>query len=202
MSKNSNELRDAQKTLCDAAHKFANSDLVAGTWGNLSMRINDDYFVCTPSGRDYNELEPKDMPIVKFGDLSYEGPKPTKEKNFHAMIYQERDEINAIIHTHSMNASTVAAARRDVPPVLDDQAQILGPNIRCAEYGLPGTKNIAKKVVKAIKGRNACLLANHGAVVIGRDLDEAFTGCAVLEKACKAFIEAEFIGGPVPLRKF
>jgi len=82
------------------------------------------------------------------------------------MIYQDRDEVNAIIHSHSMNASTVAAARRDLPPVLDDQAQILGPNVRCAEYAIPGTKSIAKKVLKSIKRRNAVLLANHGAVVV------------------------------------
>ena len=97
-----------------------------------------------------------------------------------------------MIHTHQMNASTVAAAHREVPPILDDMAQIIGPTVRVAEYALPSTKKITKKTVKALKGRNAALMANHGAVCVGRDL----------EKACKAFIEAEFLGGAKSINKF
>jgi L-fuculose-phosphate aldolase len=101
-----------------------------------------------------------------------------------------------------MNASTCAAARREVPPVLDDMAQIIGPTVRVADYALPSTKKIVKLTVKALKGRNAALMANHGAVCVGRDLDETFVICQVLEKACKAFIEAEFLGGAKHINKF
>jgi L-fuculose-phosphate aldolase len=101
-----------------------------------------------------------------------------------------------------MNASTCAAARREVPPVLDDLAQIIGPSVRVAEYALPSTNKIVKATVKALKGRNAALMANHGAVCVGRDLDEAFVVCQVLEKGCKAFIEAEFLGGAKSISKF
>jgi L-fuculose-phosphate aldolase len=101
-----------------------------------------------------------------------------------------------------MNASTCAAARREVPAVLDDLAQIIGPSVRVAKYALPSTKKIMKETVKALKGRNAVLLANHGAVCIGRDLDETFVACQVLEKGCKAFIEAEFLGGAKGISKF
>jgi L-fuculose-phosphate aldolase len=94
-----------------------------------------------------------------------------------------------------MNASTVAAARREVPPILDDMVQIIGPSVRVADYALPSTQRIVTKTVKALKGRMAALMANHGAVCIGRDIEEAFVVCQVLEKACKAFIEAEFLGG-------
>jgi L-fuculose-phosphate aldolase len=94
-----------------------------------------------------------------------------------------------------MNASTVAAAHREVPPVLADMTEIIGPSVRVAEYALPSTKKIARKTVKALKGRKAALMANHGAVCIGTDLDDAFMVCQMLEKACRAFIEAEFLGG-------
>ena len=95
----------------------------------------------------------------------------------------------------------MAAARREVPPILDDQAQILGPSVRCADYALPNTKEIVKTTVKALKGRYAALMANHGAVTLGRTMEEAITAALVLEKACKAFIEAEFIGGAKPIHK-
>jgi L-fuculose-phosphate aldolase len=74
--------------------------------------------------------------------------------------------------------------------------------VRVADYALPSTKKITRVTVKALKGRNAALMANHGAVCIGRDLDEAFVVCQVLEKACKAFIEAEFLGGAKSINKF
>lgn len=86
--------------------------------------------------------------------------------------------------------------------MLDDMAQIIGPSIRVAEYAVPCTKKLAKGAVKALKGRNGGLLANHGAVCIGRNLDEAFTACEILEKACKTFIESEFLGDGVPINKF
>jgi L-fuculose-phosphate aldolase len=101
-----------------------------------------------------------------------------------------------------MNASTVAAARREVPPILDDMVQIIGPTIRVAKYALPTTKKIVKETVKALKGRYGALMANHGAITLGRNIDEAFTAAFVLEKACKAFIEAEFMGGAKSINKF
>jgi L-fuculose-phosphate aldolase len=101
-----------------------------------------------------------------------------------------------------MNASTVAAARREVPPILDDMVQIIGPSVRVADYALPTTRKIVKVTVKALRGRMAALMANHGAVCLGRDLEEAFVVCQILEKACKAFIEAEFLGGAKSINRF
>ena len=176
--------------------------LVARTWGNISIRVDEEFMLITPSGRPYEELTVEDIVLVNYFTSKYEGNvKPSSEKELHCEIYRTRKEIHAVIHTHQMNASTVAAARREVPPVLDDMAQIIGPTVRVAPYALPSTKKITKKTVKALKGRKAALMANHGAVCVGRDLEEAFVVCQVLEKACKAFIEAEFLGGAKSINK-
>ncbi len=196
------EVEEARKIICDAGKRLLNSELVAGTWGNISVRIDEQRFAITPSGMDYNTLKPNDVPIVQISDLSFEGPKPSTEVKLHAEIYRTRKEINAILHTHSMNASTVAAARREVPPILDDMAQIIGPSIQVADYALPGTSKLVKGAVKALSGRNGVLLANHGALVVARDMEEAFTAAIILEKSCKAFIEAEFLGGAKSISKF
>lgn len=194
------ELKKARLLLCQAGQRLLREKYVSGTWGNISMRIGSDFMLITPSGLEYEKLVPEDMVLVRLSDLEFEGKfKPSSEKHLHSMIYQERKDVGAIIHTHSMNACTVAASRREVPPILDDMAQILGPSIKVAEYSLPGTRSLAKKAVKALRGRNAVLLANHGAICVGRDLDEAFVACQVLEKACKAFIESSFLGGAVPI---
>lgn len=203
MNSNMESIDHIKNQILEGGERLLKDGLVARTWGNISIRVDETFMLITPSGRSYEELTGDDIVLVNYHTSKYEGSvKPSSEKELHCEIYRTRKEVHAVIHTHQMNASTVAAARREVPPILDDMAQIIGPSVRVADYALPSTKKIAKKTVKALKGRNAALMANHGAVCIGRDLEEAFVVCQVLEKACKAFIEAEFLGGAKSINKF
>jgi len=193
-----------REALIKAGLKLIEQGLVSRTWGNISIKVNETEMLVTPSGKFYEDLTPADMVLVNFKTNEYNknGVQPSSEYKMHSGIYNDRKEFNAIIHTHQMNASTCAAARREVPPILDDLAQICGPSVRVAKYATPSTNKIVRSVVKALRGRNAALMANHGAVCAGRDLDEAFVVCQVLEKGCKAFIEAEFLGGAKHIGKF
>ena len=194
---------DARVEVYEGGLRLLKDGLVARTWGNVSCRIDDDRFVITPSGRAYEDLSPEDMVVANCHTFDYEGDvKPSSEGKVHAELLRTRKDVNAVIHTHQTNASVVATARREVPPILDDQVQILGPTVRVADYALPSTKKMVKVCVKALKGRNAALMANHGAICVGRSMDEAFVACQVLEKACKAFIEAEFLGGAKKINIF
>jgi len=196
-------LNDLKRQVLEAGLKLVEEGLVTRTWGNVSIRADEDHMLITPSGRKYEDLTTDDIVLVNIHNSKYEGTiKPSSEHKLHAEIYRTRSGIQAVIHTHQMNASTCAAARREVPPILDDMAQIIGPTVRVAPYALPSTRKIVKGTVKALKGRMAALMANHGAVCIGRDISEAFVVCQVLEKACKAFIEAEFLGGAKSIGKF
>jgi L-fuculose-phosphate aldolase len=186
----------ARSEVCEAGKRLLHEHLASGTWGNLSLRIDDENMVITPSGKPYEALLPGDMVLVNYRTLAWSGEnKPSSELKLHAAVYKERNDINAVIHTHQASASTVATARREVPPILDDMVQLIGPSVRVADYALPNTKKIVRKTLIALKGRNAALMANHGAICIGRDMEEAFVVCQVLEKACRVFIEAEFLGG-------
>lgn len=194
---------EARRQVCDLGRKLLAEGLVARTWGNVSCRMDDEHFVVTPSGRGYEELAPEDMVVVAIKDGSYAGRvKPSSESKLHAAIYRSRKDAAGVIHTHQTNASVVAAARRELPPILDDQVQILGPSVRVAAYALPSTKKMVRSCIKALKGRNAALMANHGAICVGASLDDAFVACIVLEKACKAFIEGEFLGGAKSINVF
>jgi L-fuculose-phosphate aldolase len=196
-------LNEKKEQVIKAGLRLIEEGLVTRTWGNVSVKADENHMLITPSGRKYEDLIPDDIVLVNIQTSEYEGAiKPSSEHKLHSEIYRTRPEINAVIHTHQMNASTCAAARREVPPILDDMAQIIGTTVRVAPYALPSTKKIVKGTVKALKGRMAALMANHGAVCIGRDLSEAFVVCQVLEKACKAFIEAEFLGGAKSINKF
>lgn len=185
---------EAQEAVRAMGVRLSEAGLVVGTWGNVSLRVGDSMAV-TPSGADYGALSAADVPIVDLATGEWRGPKPSSERDLHLAIYRERKEVRAVIHAHSPNACTVAAAGRELPPILDDMAQILGPSVRVADYALPTTRKLVKATLKALRGRMAALMANHGAVCLGRDMEEAFLCCQVLEKSCRSFIEAEFLGG-------
>lgn len=195
-------IEEAKIIVCEAGKRLLKEGLVARTWGNISVRLNEREMVITPSGKHYDDLKPEDMVLVNFKTNAASGiHKPSSEYKLHAAIYNSRSKVGSVIHTHQMNASTVAAAHREIPPILDDQAQLLGPSVKVAPYALPNTNKLTKATLKALKGRNAALMANHGAVCVGRDLEEAFVCCQVLEKAAKAFIEASFLGGAKSINK-
>ena len=194
------ELEDIKKEVLEIAIKMSKMGLAAGTWGNISARVDKHYMIITPSGMGYDTLKPEDMILANIHDLSYEGKlKPSVEFPLHAEIYKARPEINAVIHTHSINASSIAAARKDIPPILDDMVQIVGGSIRITEYALPGSKQMAKNAVKKLENRNATILANHGPVCLGRNLNEALITSQIVEKTAKVFIDTQALGGPVCL---
>jgi L-fuculose-phosphate aldolase len=127
---------------------------------------------------------------------------PSSEADLHRLVLHARPDLGATVHTHSPYATVVAAARQTLPAIVEDQAQAIGGEVRCARY-VPGGhhRELAEACCEAL-GTSACaaLLANHGAVVSGRDLAEALSTSLVLEKAAMAFVLAQPLGGAVPIR--
>ena len=149
---------------------------------------------------NYEGLCPDQMVIVNIDTLSYEGPlKPSIEAVVHAGIYKSRPEVNGIMHTHSTYALTVATARKEIPPICEDQVQILGGSIRVADYAKPGTKEMADACIKALEGRQGALIANHGAISCDVTLAKAFVASQIIEKTAMVYINSMAIGGPVEI---
>ncbi len=194
---------EAKKLIVESGLKLVKEGLVSRTWGNISCRIDDNFFAITPSGRTYEEVTPEDVVIVNIHDLKHDGNiKPSSEKGMHAEAYKLRPDVTAVIHTHQMNASTVAAARCGIPDIKSPEAEIVGPDIRVAAYALPGTKKLKMAAAGALEGRNAALLANHGAVCIGKDMDDAFLVAKTLEVVCRSFIENQFLEKHSQVKEF
>ena len=108
-----------RQMLVDYGNRLVACGLVQGTWGNISVRLDDRYMLATPSGLDYSRLTPEDMVKVDIETLKYEGDlKPTSEKGLHAAVYQRRPEIGAVIHTHAKYCCVFAAANQDMPCLL------------------------------------------------------------------------------------
>lgn len=202
MEKN-NRVLVLKKQIIESGLRLLSEGLVFRTFGNVSIRLDKDFMLITPSGRKYDDLEVQDIVIVNLHTYEYEGSiKPSSEFKLHAEIYKHRNEVNAVIHTHQMNASTVAAAHRTLPPILDDMAQLIGSDVRVANYAHSSSDEIVENTIIALNDRMAALMANHGAVCLGRDIEEAFVVSQILEKACKAFIEGSFLGGAKSINKF
>jgi L-fuculose-phosphate aldolase len=181
---------EAKKRVVEAGLRLFREGLVARTWGNVSVRLDENRFAVTPSGIPYESLTPDRIVTVSIHDLSHEGRvKPSSEKGLHAAVYRDRPEIGAVIHTHQNGASSFSAAWCNIMEIPKETARIIGPHVLTASYALPGTKRLARSGARALKNTKAALLANHGAVCIGSDLEDAFRVCLALEDLCRVVIE-------------
>ena len=183
-----NELRQLVK---DSGVKLLEENLVQGTWGNISVRLDEDHMLVTPTGLDYNHLSPEDMPVVQISDPSVwsDGKKPTSERKIHAAVLASRSEINACIHSHPVFATIMASCRMELPAYTPELLQVMGGEVKVGDYGLPGTKKLMKGTVAAMQDRNACFMANHGVFCVGKTMEEAFNVLRLLERSVYDYIQ-------------
>ena len=192
---------DYRKAIVENGIRMLHSGLTVETWGNISMRDPETGLIyLTPSGMPYDQIVPEDVVVMDSGCNVVEGTrKPTIEAPMHVGIMNARPDVNAVLHTHPVDSQVFALLHRDIPPVIDEAAQLLHGTVKCAEYALPGTDALAENVIKALGDRPACLMANHGAVAVGSNIDMAFKVCTVLEMTAKIYYKALCIGNPEPI---
>lgn len=169
--------------------RMLNDNLVQGTWGNMSVRLDEKHMLCTPSGLDYKDLKPEDIPVVDIDTLEWTGgKKPTTEKKLHAAIYRDRPNVTAVLHSHPLNCSVIACAEQTIPVLNDDMRKLIGGSLRTAGYGIPGTKKMTENTMLAIQDRNGALLAHHGGISCGEDMESAYLTLKCMEDSSKLFI--------------
>jgi L-fuculose-phosphate aldolase len=188
----------------EAARLMAAKGLVVGTSGNVSMRLEKDdgrrLMAITPNARHYDSMGVGDIVVADFEGENVEGElRLSIEKLLHIGIYKARSKVNAVIHSHPTFGNIVSVAGLEIPEILDDQVTYLGGEIKLARYAIPGTPDLVDNTLEALGPRNGALLANHGAVSVGRDMKEAFTACELLEKTSQIYVFARLLGKVVPL---
>ena len=184
----------AKHQVIEAGKQLVKENLIVRTWGNVSSRLDDNSFLITPSGRNYFTLTPAEIVEVKIADLSHKGDvKPSSEKRIHAAVYRNFPEINFIIHTHQENASILAASGLEAFQ-LPEPSSLLGRQVPCAPYALPGTRTLQRNVIMTLLASQgqAVLMERHGALCVGRSYEEAFAVAAELEETCGRFINERF----------
>lgn len=191
-----------RQALADLGRTLIGSGLSVGTYGNLSCRLDDTHVAITPSGKEYAALQAEDMVVINLAGEKTEGRwLPSSELYLHLEIYKNILEAQSVVHTHSLYATALAVAHKDLPPIVEDLTQLTGGSVRCTEYESPGTEALGKAAVAALEDRHAALLANHGAVCWGRTMYEALNAAVVLEKGAHIYCIAHGFGTPFRLEE-
>jgi L-fuculose-phosphate aldolase len=194
--------RGLRQEVARVAKQLIESGLVTGTSGNVSARTPEGDVLMTPSGIDYEELEPGDVVLVDANGEILEGSLgPSTETPMHTGIYRARPEVGAVVHTHSIYATTLACLGWTIPP-LHYMLTTLSEDgrIPLAPYATYGTEKLADYAADALgEGRNACLLQNHGTITVGDRPEEAFSRTVVLEEMAEIYYRTRAVGEPVLL---
>jgi len=190
---------ETKKELLDICIQMLKNDLVIGSAGNASIRV-DDHVVITPSSIHYSEMSSDDMVVLDLNGGVLEGSRnPSIEYKMHLELYNTREDAKAIVHTHSVYACAMAILNEPLPPIIDETVPKLGSEIRVSKYAMPGTKDLATNVREAMEDRSAALIGNHGAVCIAKTLKEALHLAILLERICKIYMIAKQVGTPAYL---
>ena len=184
-----------RKILVEYGKKLLDKKLVAGTSGNLSLRGEGDEIYITPSGMDYLEITENDIVKINFdGEILDGNKKPSSEWMMHREIYKNYPSYNAIVHTHSPMATAFAVSRKKIPLILIEMKAFLGGEIEVAPFEPSGSLELAKSIIPYLKKSNSCLLANHGVVSCGKNMESAFLSAEYVEDAAKIYYYSLNIG--------
>lgn len=188
-----------------SAQKLTTLGFLMATGGNLSVRVTGkEAFAITPSNFDYMKMTEDDICILDFDLNILEGKhKPSVESAMHGAIYQVRSDVNAVVHTHQVYASTLALLNKSIPALFDEQTRFLGRSVKVIPYAPSGTGMLKNTIAKNVKDHNnAYIMQNHGALCFGHDLERAEHNVEILEKCSIAYLLAlcsEQKVGTIPL---
>jgi L-fuculose-phosphate aldolase len=176
--------------------------LVEGTAGNISARRVDGSIVITPSSVDYAEMQLDDLVVINLEGQTLakrEGRSASSEKLLHLACYNAFDDVGAVIHSHPVYATMFAVSHQDIPACIDEFSIFVGGHVRCTEYAASGTGDVGEQAVKALEGRGAALIANHGMVAVGPHPAAALHITALVERSAQIVWGARVLGPLHPL---
>jgi L-fuculose-phosphate aldolase len=187
-------LQREREDLVTYGRRLAPDGLAIGTAGNLSCRSGD-IVAITPRGVGYDVMAPEHVCLVSLDGDPIDAPLgPSSELPMHLSVYRRRDAA-AVVHTHSAFATTLGTVIDELPPI-HYLISLLGGPVRVAPYATPGSTELADHMAKALEGRSAVLLGNHGTITTGESLGQAYSRALLLEWLCGLYYRARLFGEP------
>lgn len=193
------DLRSEREAVADLGREMLAQGLTEGTGGNISTR-NGDRVAINPSGIPYEEIDPEDVPLVDINGEQVAGELgASSEKPMHLQIMRERDDVGAVVHTHSPYASTFASLHEPIPAT-HYLIAFAGKEVPVTPYEEPGSEELGAAAVDALgDDHNACLLGNHGVITVGEDPESAFEVALMVEYCARIHYQGQNIGEPTHL---
>lgn len=185
---------ELRQQMVETCRKMNSTGINQGTAGNLSARMGD-RFLITPSSLPYDTMVPEDIVEMDY-DGTYVGRRPSSEWRFHRDILRARQDINVVLHCHSLYATSVACHHRTIPAFHYMVGVMGGNTLRCASYATYGTQALSDAALVALEGRKACLLGQHGQISLGKTLDAALWMAVEVETLARMYVQALALGEP------
>ncbi|HUZ44083.1 MAG TPA: L-fuculose-phosphate aldolase [Acidimicrobiales bacterium] len=195
-------VEDAPAAVLAAAKDMLHRGLVEGTAGNISARQEDGTVVITPSSVSYEEMVLDDLVVIDLDGEAIsakEGRSASSEKLLHTACYRAFEDIGSVIHSHPVYATMFAVSHQDIPACIDEFSIYVGGDVRCSAYAASGSQDVGDEAVKALEGRGAALIANHGMVAVGPRPSTVLHITALVERSAQIVWGARALGEPVPL---
>jgi len=194
------DLSATKSSLVAAAQTLLRDGLVEGTSGNLSVRVDGDRAVLTPSSLPYETMTPEDLVVTDLEGNVLDGERsPTSEKALHLACMRAHDDIGAVIHSHAKYSTMFAVTHQPIPCVIEEFDVYVGGEVPVADYRLTGSDELAEEVARHVGERGAVLMANHGLLAVGRDLADAIKVTSLVERTAEILWGARALGEIVPL---
>ncbi|TXT59076.1 MAG: L-fuculose phosphate aldolase [Promethearchaeota archaeon] len=189
---------EIRKSVTKAAKAIFNKGLVEAGEGNVSVRFGrkEEFFI-TPSFNQYDSLQKDEIVHMNFeGEALSSGKLPSTEAKMHTAIYKARKKVGAVIHTHSTYATLLSIVRKGIPIIMEEQVIFLGGSIDVSQFGKAHTDEIGNAALEALDLKNAALLANHGVIICGKNVDHCVKFAELVEKLAKMYWGALQVGNP------
>ncbi len=188
------DTNDLRRQMVETCRKMNSSGINQGTAGNLSVRSGNSFLI-TPSSLPYDTMTPDDIVEMDFSG-TYVGRRPSSEWRFHRDILKERQDVDVVLHCHSLYATTLACHHKTIPAFHYMIGVFGGTTLRCARYATFGTQALSDYAIEALKDRTACLLGQHGQISLGKTLESALWTAIEVETIARMYVQALTLGEP------
>ena len=184
-----------KEQLCEIGKRLYNRGFAAANDGNLTIRLNDKEILCTPTMVSKGFMKPEDVCKVDYNGKQLAGTrKRSSEVLLHLSVYKERPDVQAVVHCHPPYATAFAVAREPIPKCVLPEVEVFLGEVPMANYATPGTQQFADTILPYLKDCNTIILANHGTVTFGPDLEKAYFNSEIIDAYCKILLLARQLG--------
>jgi L-fuculose-phosphate aldolase len=184
-----------KEQICEIGRRVYAKGFAAANDGNISIRLNDREILCTPTMVSKGYLKPEDLCVVDYEGKQLRGTrKRSSEILLHLSVYKYRPDVKAVVHCHPPHATAFAVAGVPVPQCVLPEVEVFLGDVPTATYETPGTQKFADTIVPHLKASNTIILANHGTITFGPDLEKAYWNSEIIDAYCKILILAKQLG--------